>query len=107
MPQEGEESPAVTSWRDQQSPLSSGVVLIPLVITMVLGIHLASLVSLSQWGQAITSLQGVTLDPTLLGKEGRLGLPYSICFSTGKQASKENEIVVGRSDHTASLGGVK
>lgn len=37
-----------------------------------------------------------------------MGLAYSIiCFSTGKQASEENEIVVGRSDHTTSLDGVK
>lgn len=80
----------------------------PLVLTVVLGIHLASLISLSQWGQAISSRQGIALDPTLLWKEGRMGLAYSIiCFSTGKQASEENEIVVGRSDHTASLDGVK
>lgn len=38
----------------------------PLVLNVVLGIHMASLVSLSQWGQDISSRQGVTLDPTLL-----------------------------------------
>jgi len=37
-----------------------------------------------------------------------MGLGYSIiCFSTGKQSSKENEIVVGRLDHRTSLAGVK
>lgn len=37
-----------------------------------------------------------------------MGLAYSvICFSTGKEASKENEIVVGRSDDTTSRDGVK
>lgn len=38
----------------------------PLVLNMVLGIHLASFISLSQWDQAISSWQGVTLDPILL-----------------------------------------
>ena len=89
-------------------PLVSSCSLQPLVLNMVLGIHLASLISLSQWGQAISSQQGATFDPTLLWKEGRMGLGYSIiCFSTGKQSSKENEIVVGRLDHRTSLAGVK
>lgn len=80
----------------------------PLVLNVVLGIRPASLISLSQRGQAISSRQGVTLDPTLLWREGRMGLAYSvICFSTGKEASKENEIVVGRSDDTTSRDGVK
>lgn len=80
----------------------------PLVLNVVLGIHMASLVSLSQWGQYISSRQGVTLDPTLLWKEGKMGLAHSIvCYSTSKQASKENEIVVGRSDHTISFDGLK
>lgn len=37
-----------------------------------------------------------------------MGLAHSIiCYSTSKQASKENEIVVGRSDHTTSFDGLK
>jgi len=47
-------------------PLVSSCSLQPLVLNMVLGIHLASLISLSQWGQAISSQQGATFDPTLL-----------------------------------------
>jgi len=46
--------------------LSSGVVLLPLALDMVLGIHLAPLISLPQWGQAISSQQGLALDPTVL-----------------------------------------
>lgn len=30
-----------------------------------------------------------------------------ICFSTSRQVLYENEILVGRSDHTTSLAGVK
>lgn len=37
----------------------------PLVLNVVLDIHLASFISLSQWDQAISSWQGVTLDPML------------------------------------------
>lgn len=77
----------------QISPPSSGVdalVLWPLMLNVVLGIHLASLISLSQWGQPVSSQQEATLDPTLLWKAGRMGLAYNtMCFSTCKLKSKD------------------
>lgn len=38
----------------------------PSELDVVLGIHLAPLLSLPQWGQAISSWQGVIFDPSLL-----------------------------------------
>lgn len=52
--------------------ISKGLLLVsfcslqPLVLNVVLGIHLTSLISLSQWGQPVSSQQEAALDPALL-----------------------------------------
>lgn len=47
-------------------PLVLSCSLWPSELDVALGIHLALLLFLPQWGQAISSWQGVAFDPTLL-----------------------------------------